>query len=741
VTRDAATTTGRLRLARGRLDSGLPGDDPYVVLSELIRRTSAAAELDDGNADGHPERIGRTSALVGRLIALDDERCELLRLASQLHDIGRIGLPDAILSKPGPLTALERRAMEQHTEIGYRILSGSGTKLLELAATIALTHHERYDGGGYPRGLGRDAIPLEGRIVCVTDVFDALTSDRAFRPAFEVDDALRLMQESRGAHFDPLVLDAFAEAIDEVAAIGSGLAYAPGGDADAGGGAHEGRSWRRRRVESRAEQTDALAVGTIENAVDEALAALRMIPDDRRAIDAALTRIRDVAGKDLLPSIYVLEHDRLWCVAQKGYDQIRDGFPLDRGIMARAVRTGELQFVPDVTLDPDFVAALSDLHSEIAVPVGDRLGVLNIETHRLQLPEAARGAFDELARALAGRVESMRDQLGLDVAGLARLFVYASSLRGTSAIAEFSTRTLGRMLDLESAQLSIGQEGTGFTLASFWRRPDSALSPLSSGDIEHVERLVEPGETALAVLDLDSAGIEQPADGLRRWLVWLPLLVAGDEVGVLVGWATRPLSLEDEHIEAATLFAPHAAALIDVAQALRREQRAAVTDSLTGLLNRRGLEKRFLEEIERAERAHRQLAVIIVDCDGLKAINDRGGHELGDSVLLHVARCLKTQKRAADVAGRLGGDEFAVLMPEIDQDGALAAAERLRLSLVDEVLADGQLVTATFGVATYPADGRTAVDLLRAADQALYWAKTSGRNRSFLFDQTLTSPA
>jgi diguanylate cyclase (GGDEF)-like protein len=272
-------------------------------------------------------------------------------------------------------------------------------------------------------------------------------------------------------------------------------------------------------------------------------------------------------------------------------------------------------------------------------------------------------------------------------------------------------------------------------LASFWRGPDSEVEPIAPSRLEQIARLVDPTGAAYNILDLRSVHLESGPDEGWPWLLWLPLEVAGGRVGVLVGRSERRLSVEPANVEAATLFAPHAAALIDAAQAIRREQRVAVTDSLTGLLNRRGFEQRFREEIKRAERADRDLGVVILDCDGLKAINDRGGHQLGDSVLVRIARCLKTQKRAGDIAGRLGGDEFAVLLPEVDGDSAVLAAERLRRSIVAQVLEDGQLVTATFGVAVFPADGRTPGALLRAADQALYLAKAAGRNRTCVFGQ------
>ncbi len=693
-----------------------------------------AVELPFGDA-GHPERIGKSCAIVGRRLGIGEERCELVRLGGPLHDIGKLALPPEILHKTGPLTASERRTMEGHTEAGYALLTGSGSELLEVAATIALSHHERWDGTGYPRRLEREEIPLEGRIASICDVFDALTSDRAFRPAFPTERALGMIQEGRGTLFDPLVLDAFVDSFDEIRAVRD----VAGTPATPSPRTIDDRRWRRRRAEAHGGlRPDLVSPAALAAAVEEALDVAVSTPDDRQAIDAALATLCEATGPELLASIYVVEHDRLWLIAQRGYDQVRDGFPLDQGVMARALTTRSVQLVTDVIADADFIPATRDLRSELAVPLGDGVGVLNLETRRLGLSEDVIPAVRQLAEALAPRAAGMRGDLGFDLASLARLFVYASSLRGTGAIAEFATRTLARLLRLESAQLSLGREETGFALASFWCRPESSLQPLTGAQVERIARAAAPGEAACAVIDLEDIGIDD-AEPERRWLVWLPLEVGGDHIGVLVGGAPRPISLDHEHVEAATLFAPHAAALIDVAQTLRREQRAAVTDSLTALLNRRGFEQRFREEIERAERAHRELAVIIVDCDGLKEINDRGGHELGDSVLLLVARSLKTLKRSGDIAARLGGDEFALLLPEIDAEGAVAAAERLRHSLVDQVLEDGQLVTATFGVATYPADGVTPSELLRAADQALYVAKQSGRNRTQLYRRTIGS--
>jgi PAS domain S-box-containing protein len=186
---------------------------------ETVRRLSHAAELRDDDTGAHIERVSRYCELIAERLGLDPEFREQLRIASPMHDVGKIGIADAILLKPGPLDAAERAEMERHAEIGHRILAGSGAELLDLAAMIAWTHHERFDGNGYPRGLKGEEIPLEGRIAAVADVFDALTSDRVYRPALPHAEAVALMRSERGSHFDPRVLDAFLKADCEVRAI------------------------------------------------------------------------------------------------------------------------------------------------------------------------------------------------------------------------------------------------------------------------------------------------------------------------------------------------------------------------------------------------------------------------------------------------------------------------------------------------------------------------------------------
>lgn len=185
-----------------------------VAQTETVRRLSMAVEFRDQDTGAHIERIGRLSTLLAEQIGMESEFCERMSHAAPLHDVGKVAIPDAILLKPGPLTAEERAIIETHAEEGHRLLRGSSSSILEMATTIALSHQEKWDGTGYPRGLSGETIPIEGRIVAIADVFDALTSDRVYRKAFSVEEATQMMREQRGHHFDPVLLDAFMEVLD-----------------------------------------------------------------------------------------------------------------------------------------------------------------------------------------------------------------------------------------------------------------------------------------------------------------------------------------------------------------------------------------------------------------------------------------------------------------------------------------------------------------------------------------------
>ncbi|WP_020681242.1 HD domain-containing phosphohydrolase [Marinobacterium rhizophilum] len=186
---------------------------------QVIERLGRAAEYRDNETGLHISRMSHYSRLIALRLGLSKTECDTILHASPMHDIGKIGIPDIVLLKPGKLTAEEFEVIKRHPEIGARLLDGDDSTLMVTARKIALTHHEKWDGTGYPQGLKGEEIPLAGRIVAVADVFDALTSVRPYKRAWSVEDAAALIRKDAGSHFDPQVVDAFMEALTEILSI------------------------------------------------------------------------------------------------------------------------------------------------------------------------------------------------------------------------------------------------------------------------------------------------------------------------------------------------------------------------------------------------------------------------------------------------------------------------------------------------------------------------------------------
>jgi putative two-component system response regulator len=188
----------------------------YEAHLSTIYRLAVVAEYRDNDTGDHVKRVARTSELIARAMGLDADLVERIKHASQMHDVGKVAVPDAILLKPGHLTPGQRSIMEKHTAIAAEILADPEDELLALGRDIALNHHERWDGQGYPNGSSGDDIPLAARIVAVADVFDAVVSHRCYKSACSVDVALDIIIKDSGMHFDPEVAKAFFIAIDEI---------------------------------------------------------------------------------------------------------------------------------------------------------------------------------------------------------------------------------------------------------------------------------------------------------------------------------------------------------------------------------------------------------------------------------------------------------------------------------------------------------------------------------------------
>ncbi|EJL6400125.1 MULTISPECIES: HD domain-containing phosphohydrolase [Vibrio] len=189
------------------------------VQIDLIQRLGRAAEYKDNETGMHVQRMSHYSKILAMAAGIDEERADELRMAATMHDIGKIAIPDNILLKPGKLDEREFSHMKKHAEIGASILAEPRSALVALARSIAITHHEKWDGSGYPNGLAGEAIPLEGRIAAITDVFDALTSERPYKKAWPIEEAIEFVQAQSGKHFDPQLVRLFIEQLPKILEI------------------------------------------------------------------------------------------------------------------------------------------------------------------------------------------------------------------------------------------------------------------------------------------------------------------------------------------------------------------------------------------------------------------------------------------------------------------------------------------------------------------------------------------
>jgi putative two-component system response regulator len=194
---------------------------------EITQRLGRAAEFRDNETGMHVIRMGHYARLIASALGVDDEWADMILHAAPMHDVGKIGIPDKILLKPGKLSPAEWEIMKTHSTIGGKIFSEGTSRIMKMSQSIALTHHEKWDGSGYPEGLKGEEIPLEGRIVAVADVFDALISQRPYKEAWPVEKSVRLIEMESGKHFDPQVAQAFKKVLPDILEIKDRFADRP----------------------------------------------------------------------------------------------------------------------------------------------------------------------------------------------------------------------------------------------------------------------------------------------------------------------------------------------------------------------------------------------------------------------------------------------------------------------------------------------------------------------------------
>ncbi|MDQ0916652.1 HD domain-containing phosphohydrolase [Paenibacillus sp. V4I5] len=198
------------------LESALLTNEIEETQKEIIFRMGEIGESRSKETGNHVKRVAEYSYLLALGLGMNQEEAELLKMASPMHDIGKVAIPDSVLNKPGKLTDEEFKLMQNHTRIGYNLLKNSNRHILKTAAVVAHEHHEKWNGRGYPRGIKGEDIHIYGRITAIADVFDALGSERVYKKAWELDRILHLFKEERGEHFDPKVVDAFFQQLPDI---------------------------------------------------------------------------------------------------------------------------------------------------------------------------------------------------------------------------------------------------------------------------------------------------------------------------------------------------------------------------------------------------------------------------------------------------------------------------------------------------------------------------------------------
>ncbi|HET9531060.1 MAG TPA: diguanylate cyclase, partial [Blastocatellia bacterium] len=528
---------------------------------------------DEVNHD-HVQRVQIYATGLARLFHLSDAEVEALKAGALLHDIGKLAVPDYILNKPGPLTPAEYERMKVHTTVGAEILERVGFPYP--VVPVVRHHHERWDGRGYPDGLGGEEIPITARILAVADCFDTLLEDRHYRRAMTPDQAIEIIKGSSGAVYDPEVVRIFLDHLPEFEAEIKEQKI--------------DRQTLRPQIESaaiepRAKDTGRLAFEKIRNAHREVI----MLYDIAKTIGTSL--------------------------------DLRDTF---------AVFSSRLQDIVSYT-----TCALY------------------------------------LLRDSSGEVE-------------------ASLVAGKNAER------------IKNRKMAAGQGIAGWVTAN--RQPMHNCDPR---------------------LDFDALRIEVPEQYNTAAVV--PLAKGGETYGALALYSTESRPYDTDHLRLVEAVAKLASDAI--ANALHHEltEANALSDSLTGLANARALRRRFQEEALEADRVSGSFALLMIDLDGFKKINDTLGHSVGDQTLREFGRLMSTQVRGSDFLCRYAGDEF-VILAQSTSDEVVDMARRLERAVDAHDFGfngSGVSLGASIGWACFGVEGDTLDELLIAADRAMYASKFS----------------
>jgi diguanylate cyclase (GGDEF)-like protein/putative nucleotidyltransferase with HDIG domain len=553
-----------------------------------IEALALAIEAKDHTTHDHLQRVQVYAVELGRELGLNYGELEALRAASLLHDIGKLAVPEHIISKPGRLTPEEFEKMKIHPIVGAEILER--VRFPYPVVPIVRSHHEKWDGSGYPFGLAGEDIPMGARILSAVDCLDALATDRQYRRAVPLDQAMKVVQSESGKAFDPKVVDILARSYVELEKKAQAKNAAAA----------------KRATEVKVEKGDAPAAG-FETAAPSPAAGEK--------------------GGDFLSSIAAARHEvqALFEISQ----DLGNSLSLDETLSVLGVRLRRI--IP---------------HHSLAIWIR-RDGVL--------VPEHVSG-------------EDFR--------------VFSS------------------------LEIPLGQGLSGWVAEN--------AKPILNGNPS-----VEPGY------------LNDPSKFSNlRSAVAVPLESAGNVLGVLTLYHVEKDAFTKDHLRILLGISPKIGMSIENALRFRQVESSATTDFLTSLPNARSLFLHLDSELSRGRRENHPLAVLVLDLDGFKQVNDRFGHLEGNKVLSAVASGLKTACREYDYVARMGGDEFVVLLPGMKPHDVENKIMHFR-QVVSDACVDPfgrNKLTASIGVATFPRDGADAEELLAEADRRMYEEKRTRKS-------------
>jgi diguanylate cyclase (GGDEF)-like protein/putative nucleotidyltransferase with HDIG domain len=557
------------------------------VHMSTIESLAMAIDAKDQMTHGHVRRVQAYALELARLLNVRPEELHALKAAALLHDIGKLAVPDYILNKPGKLTATEYQKMKIHPQVGAEILRN--VKFPYPVLPIVRHHHERYNGTGYPDGLRTEEIPLGARILAIVDCYEALRANRVYRHRLTRDEAVRVVRESAGTHFDPKIVEVFIENLDQIEEYVTATAR---------------RTWPQ---------------------------------------EATL--------------------------------------PLQSSVLQAAVEEESAEAQPSVLNE------IASAQKEVF-------------------------ALYEIAQTLGSSL-NMTDTLVIIVSKIEKLIPFATCVIylvdpvTKALVAEYVSGQNAELL--KGKQIQLGEGITGAAAAA--HRFKFSTNP-----------------------ELDFTGVDAGIAREYSGLVVCPLLHDGQVLGAISLYADESQVYSDDHSRILDIIAKLAAGAIHNARVFEQTQESALTDALTGLPNSRYLHMQFEQELSKAKRYHHSMAVLAMDLEEFKAVNDRLGHYAGDQLLIEISRTLKTQMRGGDTVARYAGDEFIAILPMIERQEAMLMIERLQ-GAVDKLRfrlpgsSTAVQVGLSIGAAFFPDDGETLETLMIKADRLMYRNKAARKKK------------